>query len=84
MGSKWCAYIYRTTDVEFQNSQLELIFELGKSFWPHRKGSGYGLWRAKNIVERIGGEVKVESVVGKGKKVLRNPASCMKLSSLCD
>jgi GAF domain-containing protein len=46
--------------------RLATIFELGKTYRSDSEGTGYGLWRTRNIVEDIGGFVSVESIEGKG------------------
>jgi signal transduction histidine kinase len=42
------------------------IFELGTSYWSDGSGTGYGLWRARNIVRHIGGDLVAESIVDNG------------------
>jgi signal transduction histidine kinase len=46
--------------------RLDSIFELGTVYWSDGKGTGYGLWRARSIVESIGGKISVDSILGKG------------------
>ena len=43
------------------------IFEYGISYWSDRKGSGYGLWRARNIIQSMRGTIEIiKSAIGKG------------------
>ena len=46
-------------------------------YWPDGEGTGYGLWRAKIIVEGSGGEILVKSEPDKGSTftILLPPAS---------
>jgi signal transduction histidine kinase len=47
--------------------RFESIFDYGNSYWTDKKGTGYGLWRARNIIQSIGGSIKVtSSLIGKG------------------
>jgi len=46
--------------------RLTAMFELGTSYWPSSEGMGYGLWRARNIIESIGGSICAESEEGAG------------------
>lgn len=47
-------------------NRVQSIFKYGNSFWKDYKGSGYGLWRTKTIIQSIGGNVQVSSKEGKG------------------
>jgi two-component system, NtrC family, sensor kinase len=48
------------------SDKLDKIFELGTTYRPKSGGMGYGLWRARNIVEGIDGEIVARSESGKG------------------
>jgi two-component system sporulation sensor kinase A len=43
---------------------LSKIFELG--FTTKSNGMGYGLWRSRAVIEKIGGKISVESVINHG------------------
>ncbi len=54
------------TGCGLSQDRTESIFEHGTSFWP-TKSTGYGLWRARNIIQSMGGTIKVkECMIGKG------------------
>jgi len=46
--------------------QREKIFGLFKRMHTHREGSGIGLYMVKRMVENNGGQISVESEIGKG------------------
>jgi GAF domain-containing protein len=53
--------------VGIPQERLNTIFEMGTSYWDdNQPGSGYGLWRSKNIVESIKGHIYVKSAHGTG------------------
>jgi signal transduction histidine kinase len=54
------------TGVGIPIDKLDNIFELGTTYRPEAGGMGYGLWRSRNIVEGIGGEITAQSFLGKG------------------
>jgi GAF domain-containing protein len=41
--------------------KLDSIFEYGASHWPDRKGNGYGLWRARGIIQSLGGSISARN-----------------------
>jgi signal transduction histidine kinase len=43
---------------------LPKVFELG--FTTKESGLGYGLWRSRVVVEKIGGNIRAESTIGQG------------------
>lgn len=45
---------------------LDNIFEFGTVYWSDGKGTGYGLWRTRNIIEGLGGSISVESTLAQG------------------
>jgi signal transduction histidine kinase len=47
-------------------NNLDKIFSMFKRFHSHVEGSGIGLYIVKRIIENAGGEIKVDSEVGKG------------------
>ncbi len=47
--------------------KIDSVFEYGVSLWEDKKGTGYGLWRARSIIQSMGGSIKVaRSEVGNG------------------
>lgn len=46
--------------------RLATIFEFGATYRGDGKSLGYGLWRARNIFEGLGGSIHATSVVGEG------------------
>ncbi len=43
------------------------VFEYGTSLWKDKQGTGYGLWRARNIIQSLNGSIQVtHSEVDKG------------------
>ncbi len=48
------------------------VFELGANNWSDGEGMGYGLWRARNIINALGGNIRFESVYGKGSTFVIN------------
>ncbi|QTA83304.1 Two component system response regulator histidine kinase, GAF domain-containing [Desulfonema limicola] len=48
------------------DNKIDLIFEYGKTFWKDKKGTGYGLWRAKNIINTMNGNITVNSKIDEG------------------
>ena len=54
------------TGIGIPQDKLAKIFELGTSYRSGGEGMGYGLWRTKNIVEGLGGDVHASSTMGKG------------------
>ncbi|MCP4344116.1 MAG: GAF domain-containing protein [Desulfobacterales bacterium] len=39
--------------------KIDSVFEYGVSLWQDKKGTGYGLWRARSIIQSMGGSIKV-------------------------
>jgi PAS domain S-box-containing protein len=47
--------------------KIDSIFEYGTSLWQDKKGTGYGLWRARSIIQNMNGSINVtHSEIGKG------------------
>ena len=46
--------------------RLARIFEMGTTYRPDGSGMGYGLWRARNIIESLRGQISAVSQLGKG------------------
>jgi len=40
---------------------FEKIFEYGTTYWKKYNGTGYGLWRARNIIQELGGKIWLKS-----------------------
>jgi len=47
------------TGCGISQDKIDSIFEYGKSFWTDKKGTGYGLWRARSIIQSMKGNIKV-------------------------
>jgi len=47
------------TGCGISQDKIDSIFEYGKSFWIDKKGTGYGLWRARSIIQSMKGNIKV-------------------------
>jgi len=47
------------TGCGISQDKIDSIFEYGKSFWTDKKGTGYGLWRARSIIQSMNGNIKV-------------------------
>lgn len=60
------------TGIGIPTEQLPLIFEefrqLGNDQRDHRKGFGMGLPIARRLVKSLGGEIQVQSAVGRGSR----------------
>jgi GAF domain-containing protein len=53
------------------NSIKSDIFEFGTTYWPDNSGTGYGLWRARNIIQSMDGDIQLEfSEIGHGSKFI--------------
>jgi GAF domain-containing protein len=52
------------TGIGIPEKERERIFELFYTTKP--QGLGYGLWRDKNLIETLGGEISIDSEVGRG------------------
>jgi signal transduction histidine kinase len=52
--------------IGIQEDRLPRIFEMFYRATDHRKGSGLGLYIVKETLEKLGGEIEVASVAGKG------------------
>ncbi len=64
---KFAKIIVRDNGVGIDEAKRELIFEFGITFWKHLKGTGYGLWRAKNVIQNYGGRLDLTyTEIGKG------------------
>ncbi len=51
-------------------SRLERAFDSGYTTKQHQRGAGLGLWIVRSLVEEAGGEVKLESEVGRGTRAV--------------
>jgi len=71
--NEWVEFWVSDTGQGIPEQHLERIFQL---FYTTKPGSfGFGLWSAKQVVMAHGGEINVESTVGKGTTVtVRLPA----------
>jgi GAF domain-containing protein len=63
-GQKWIDVKIMDTGHGVSPENLPKVFELG--FTTKDNGMGYGLWRARAVIEKIGGKISIESVVNKG------------------
>jgi GAF domain-containing protein len=54
--------------VGIPENNIKNIFNPAVSEKKHREGLGFGLWTVKKVVDRLGGEINVESQVGQGTK----------------
>lgn len=61
---KWIMVKVTDTGQGISSNNLAKVFELG--FTTKNNGMGYGLWRARAVIEKIGGEINVDSLVGRG------------------
>jgi len=50
--------------------QKDKLFKMFNHFHHNSEGSGMGLYMVKNMVEKIGGAIKIESDVNKGTKII--------------
>ena len=63
-GSKWIKIIVTDTGIGIPENEYENIFT---PFYSTKAvGRGYGLWRAKTVIESFGGRVNVDSKVNVG------------------
>ncbi len=47
--------------------KIDSVFEYGTSLWSDKKGTGYGLWRARSIIQNVKGSIQIiRSELGKG------------------
>jgi signal transduction histidine kinase len=60
----WVRVNISDTGQGIASQNLSKVFELG--FTTKNNGMGYGLWRARAVIEKIGGEISVNSLVGRG------------------
>jgi two-component system aerobic respiration control sensor histidine kinase ArcB len=62
--------ILKDTGIGIPADKLETIFEkfsrLDPSYSNHYKGSGLGLYMVKQFIKKLGGDIKVDSTLGKG------------------
>lgn len=47
-------------------NSLQKIFTLFKRLHSHVEGTGIGLYIVKRIIDNMGGEIEVESMIGRG------------------
>ena len=66
-GRVYVEAMIKDTGPGIPESQMSHLFELFYTTKP--KGIGYGLWRARNIVQQFGGDIMVKSKVGEGTEV---------------
>ncbi|CAM3761914.1 PAS domain S-box protein [Pontibacter korlensis] len=66
MKQNGCVLTVEDNGLGMDVSQKEKIFSMFKRLHDHVEGSGIGLYIVKRIVENSGGEIEVESKVGKG------------------
>ncbi len=66
-NQEFARIIIRDNGIGIDQSKRNLIFEFGATFWQHRRGTGYGLWRAKNVIQNFGGTLDLTyTELGKG------------------
>jgi len=65
-GSTWIDVSIADTGHGIPTDSKSIIFDLFFTTKEAGKGFGYGLWRARSIVEAIGGIIQLESEVSKG------------------
>jgi signal transduction histidine kinase len=63
-GKSWIEVIIADNGQGIQPENLPKIFDLG--FTTKESGLGYGLWRTRAVIEKIGGSIAVDSVVNQG------------------
>jgi GAF domain-containing protein len=74
VGKGWVEIEVKDEGYGIPEDVLSNIFDL--FYTTKGSGLGYGLWRTKNTVESLGGEITVDSKVGKGTTVhIRLPAA---------
>jgi PAS domain S-box-containing protein len=61
-----CSIIFSDNGIGIEKSNLERIFEMFYRASDQSDGSGLGLYIVRNAVEKLGGNVKVESELGQG------------------
>ena len=68
LNQKNCAKVaIRDTGIGIEKMKQESIFDFGFTQWEGQSGTGYGLWRAKSIIQSFGGTLQLTySEVGKG------------------
>jgi signal transduction histidine kinase len=65
-GQKLLRIVISDTGCGIEKDKLNSIFEYGTSYWPDRRGTGYGLWRSRSIIQSIGGRIHAHSLLGQG------------------
>lgn len=74
-NGEWLGIVISDTGRGISKEQRPKIFDLFYSA-KSGKGFGYGLWRAKKIIESLGGSIQVDSAVGSGSTfIVRLPAA---------
>ncbi len=47
--------------------EIDCVFEYGTSLWHDKQGTGYGLWRARSIIQTMKGSIQItHTEIGKG------------------
>ncbi|MEJ0055466.1 MAG: HAMP domain-containing sensor histidine kinase [Bacteroidota bacterium] len=61
-----CFIIFRDNGIGIEKTSLDRIFEMFYRASDQSEGSGLGLYIVRNAVEKLGGNVKVDSELGRG------------------
>lgn len=69
-SQEFARIIIRDTGPGFSEEALEHLFELGFTTKGDRGGSGHGLAALAPFVRRVGGDIEVDSVAGRGATIL--------------
>jgi signal transduction histidine kinase len=65
-NTRFCEVRISDNGIGIPSDLADKIFELGANFWSTGEGMGYGLWRARNIIESLGGSINFETKYGGG------------------
>jgi signal transduction histidine kinase len=65
-SKNWILVCVRDTGIGIPAEKHEIIFEANYGSSENKRGMGYGLWWTKAYIESLGGNISVESVLGRG------------------
>ncbi|NOT75473.1 MAG: PAS domain S-box protein [Cyclobacteriaceae bacterium] len=66
MDDEYCKIVFKDNGIGIDKASLDRIFEMFYRASDQSEGSGLGLYIVRNAVEKLGGNVRVESELGKG------------------